>query len=376
VLHKHFLFAGLEDAERDEVIRYMRPQTVKAGKKIFSQGDIGDCCYVIQSGVFGVVIDGKDLKQLKETHTFGELALIYNCNRTASVSCSVDGLLWRMDRNCFRLCMDIMSKKHFQRAARFLEHDPTFSHLTEQERNGLAGACTVQVFAAGDEILREGDVGNWMFIIVEGVVQTVDQFGNTARATAGSLLGSAAVMYTNQQVLGATAMDNVTCFAMGKYALERLLGPVEQVLRRSAIKYLMLNAAESRDLAFFKQLSDRQQNLVVDKFAEASFGKGDVIVTSGSQAQLIIVKDGEVAVMRAPATPDAVSFDERRLRETAIEILKPGQVFGANSIVENTSMQHSLVALGAVRINRIGSAMVVSVLKEELREVIRINEIK
>eukprot|EP00442_Polarella_glacialis_P001320 CAMPEP_0115136026 /NCGR_PEP_ID=MMETSP0227-20121206/56115_1 /TAXON_ID=89957 /ORGANISM="Polarella glacialis, Strain CCMP 1383" /LENGTH=920 /DNA_ID=CAMNT_0002542955 /DNA_START=58 /DNA_END=2821 /DNA_ORIENTATION=+ len=375
VLQKHFLFAGLEDSERDLVIQYMSPTTVQTGEKVFSQGDAGDCCYIIQSGVFTVIIDDEHLKQLKSKHSFGELALIYNCNRTASVSCGSEGVLWKMDGDGFRFSMEKMSQKHLHRAMNFFQYDPTFSHLTEQERNGLAGACTVQVFSAADEIMREGEVGNWMFIVVEGTVQTVDQFGNSAKATAGTLLGSAAVMYTKQQILGARAVDNVTCLAVGKCAIERLLGPVEKVLRRSAIKFLLLNVT-SGDLGFFKQLSDHQQNLLVDTFKEACFSQGDVIVTAGARAQLIIVRDGEVAVLKA--TPaDRPGLDTAQfLRETAVEILKPGQVYGATPMVNNSTMQHSLVALGVTRIHRVGTAMVVKVLEEELSEVIRLNEIK
>ena len=47
--------------------------------------------------------------------------------------------------------------------------------MSKEEKSVLATACSVQNFAAGDVILREGEVGEWMFIVIEGTVKTVDQ---------------------------------------------------------------------------------------------------------------------------------------------------------------------------------------------------------
>ena len=63
---------------------------------IFKQGEDGNSCYIIQSGVFTVTIDDKNLKQLRKGHTFGELAMVYNVKRTATVTCSHNGVVWVM----------------------------------------------------------------------------------------------------------------------------------------------------------------------------------------------------------------------------------------------------------------------------------------
>ena len=56
----------------------------------------------------------------------------------------------------------------------FFEADPNYRHMSKEEKSVLATACSVQNFAAGDVILREGEVGEWMFIVIEGTVKTVD----------------------------------------------------------------------------------------------------------------------------------------------------------------------------------------------------------
>ena len=47
--------------------------------------------------------------------------------------------------------------------------------MSKEEKSILSTACSVQNFAAGEVILREGEVGEWMFIVIEGTVKIVDQ---------------------------------------------------------------------------------------------------------------------------------------------------------------------------------------------------------
>merc|ERR1719230_1061896 len=151
VLQKHFLFAALEDEERASAVDHMHQQKCKSGEIVFEQGGQGDCCYIIQSGAFTVSIDERNVKQLRSKHTFGELAMLYNVKRTATVTCTQEGTLWKMDGSSFRLWMDKLGEKHEKRAMNFLNSDPGFSNMKEDEKKLLATACSVQVFGKGEQ---------------------------------------------------------------------------------------------------------------------------------------------------------------------------------------------------------------------------------
>eukprot|EP00406_Dinophysis_acuminata_P053293 CAMPEP_0179302270 /NCGR_PEP_ID=MMETSP0797-20121207/47977_1 /TAXON_ID=47934 /ORGANISM="Dinophysis acuminata, Strain DAEP01" /LENGTH=920 /DNA_ID=CAMNT_0021011793 /DNA_START=79 /DNA_END=2841 /DNA_ORIENTATION=+ len=375
VLRRHFLFAGLEAEEQDAVIDYMRPENADAKDIIFKQGQKGDCCFFIQSGTFTVNINSKTIKQLGAKHTFGELALLYKRDRSATVACVKGGVLWKMDGRCFRNCMDMLSKKHVSKAMGFFSSNRTFSSMSEAEQMLLATACSVQVFGRGEQILREGEVGDWMFIVIKGSVQTVDQHGNSAVKRTGTILGSAALMNTQQQVLGAKAIDQVECLALGKSSLERLLGPVEDVLRRNAVKAFILDSTrQSGELGFFTQLTDAQQNLVVDQFEEASFEPGECAIAPGAPAQLIMVLEGEVAVLPPGAPHEGCSAAEARA--AAKKVLTAGMAYGGAALAKNSEMPACVVALSATRCHRIELSRIVEALEEPVDTVIRFNEIK
>lgn len=371
VLQKHFVFGNLDDEEQEMVVDHFEMQQSKPEEIIFSQDEVGDCWYIIQSGAFEVCVGTTAVRQLRAKHSFGELAMLYSVPRTATVISKEKGVLWKMDADQFRVCMQQLSSKCMRRALEFFEADPNYRHMSKEEKSVLATACSVQNFAAGDVILREGEVGEWMFIVIEGTVKTVDPFGNSEIRKPGTLLGSSGVMYSSLTCSGATAVDKVTCLALGRKSLESLLGPGGSVLRRSAIKALLMDNVEHVD--YFKELSDSELHKVVDLFEETSFPPLGTIVSAGAPAQLIVVVAGKVAIIGSD-TEEAQ--DAATLEKQAVNVLLPGQVHGARSLLNNTPMEYKLVALEGTQLHRVSHGMVSQILGGDLGEVVRFNEIK
>ncbi|CAE7767944.1 egl-4, partial [Symbiodinium necroappetens] len=160
-------------------------------------------------------------------------------------------------------------------------------------------------------------------------------FGNSEIRKPGTLLGSSGVMYSSLTCSGATAVDKVTCLALGRKSLESLLGPGGSVLRRSAIKALLMDNVEHVD--YFKELSDSELHKVVDLFEETSFPPLGTIVSAGAPAQLIVVVAGKVAIIGSD-TEEAQ--DAATLEKQAVNVLLPGQVHGARSLLNNTPMEY------------------------------------
>jgi len=63
-------------------------------------------CVVFSRGIYhAYVSDGKEMKKVhtyENSGSFGELALLYNMPRAATVQAGSDGALWAMDRQTFR----------------------------------------------------------------------------------------------------------------------------------------------------------------------------------------------------------------------------------------------------------------------------------
>merc|ERR1719500_2070345 len=148
---------------------------IEAGEFIINQNDDGDYFYVVETGVYSALIqtEAGDLNTVftfDNEGNFGELALLYNMPRAASIKAETAGSLWAMDRQTFR---KIVLKSAFQKRKMyesFLENVPLLKHLEKYERENIADALVSQAFGSGDKVVSQGDRANGMYFVESGTL--------------------------------------------------------------------------------------------------------------------------------------------------------------------------------------------------------------
>jgi hypothetical protein len=78
---------------------------VAAGEDVFHQGDVGDYFYVIERGGAEVIGDGRLIRRLEAGDCFGEVALLRNTARTATVRAHTELELYTVGRGEFLLAL-------------------------------------------------------------------------------------------------------------------------------------------------------------------------------------------------------------------------------------------------------------------------------
>ena len=68
----------------------MRPCSASRGNYIFKQGDKSGAYYILLEGVCQVEINGEKKRTLTYGDTFGDLGIIYNAPRSASIRALTD----------------------------------------------------------------------------------------------------------------------------------------------------------------------------------------------------------------------------------------------------------------------------------------------
>ena len=117
ILKTFYLTANLEDHELEKITGAMKAESFKNEENIIKYGDSGRIFYILAKGTVNVHIyeEGanpddpqleekrKILKPMQEGVYFGELALLYNDKRSASIYASSDVETFTLDGNLFKM---------------------------------------------------------------------------------------------------------------------------------------------------------------------------------------------------------------------------------------------------------------------------------
>jgi CRP-like cAMP-binding protein len=81
--------------------RALTPRAVRAGEVLIREGDAGDAFYAIADGRFRVSRAGRTLRDVGRGDGVGEIALLRDVPRTASVAAETDALVYTLPREAF-----------------------------------------------------------------------------------------------------------------------------------------------------------------------------------------------------------------------------------------------------------------------------------
>jgi cGMP-dependent protein kinase len=105
---------------REKIVEKMFYCQVNDGEFVFKQGDKASSYFLIERGQCQIIINGEVKKTLKASDAFGELSLLYNAPRSASVKTIGDCAFWAIDRNTFRKVIEDISLKDYEENRKFI----------------------------------------------------------------------------------------------------------------------------------------------------------------------------------------------------------------------------------------------------------------
>ena len=101
LLRTNPIFAPLPPPTIEGLAMRLVPVTVGASETVFRQGDPGDRFYVVEDGRCEITIDGETVRAVWPGEAFGEIALLRNVARTATVRATEDTKLLALERDDF-----------------------------------------------------------------------------------------------------------------------------------------------------------------------------------------------------------------------------------------------------------------------------------
>jgi len=246
---KHnILFRACTEDEFIDIVDAFEPVWFPPETVVIQQGDEdGEQFYVVQTGTLEISIEGSNFGKkapYKQGGTFGELALVYDQPRSATIKTRVDCKLWTIDRTQFRSIQQhhklSTGKLHSALLGNVCIGDKNLkNHLTSGQFADMISVLDIDTFPKGEVIIREGMGGDIFYIIVSG---TVDVFtkatGKNAVRTLHSkdYFGELALLSEDVRSATCVASTDVKCLFLVRSDFVRLLGGMQDVLDRGVYR--------------------------------------------------------------------------------------------------------------------------------------------
>ncbi|MES1913327.1 MAG: hypothetical protein MHM6MM_005518 [Cercozoa sp. M6MM] len=285
------LFANLEEGVVDRIVGEMFKMEVEGDHTLITQGEAGDNFYVVETGEFDIFVGEQHVASRGPGSSFGELALMYNSPRAATVKSIAPAVVWAVDRFAFRRTLTHVSESKLRDYESFLESVPLLSSLLAEERAKVAEALEEVSFRADSDIVKQGDPGDTFYIIREGTAKVTKDFDGDVREVqrlaAGDFFGERALLTNETRAATVTVTsERLNCLSLDRQAFAVLLGPLQDLLQRNLAKYE--EAGETRQHARAQRRRDRaarkQRKRAAVKFNNlkivGTLGKGTLVTCS------------------------------------------------------------------------------------------------
>ncbi len=108
IVTTNILFSSYANEEHTAIVSAFENKVVTEGTFVIRQGESGDNFYVVESGALEIYVrnaSGVETKvgtPLGPGSYFGELALMYNTPRAASIKATANCVIWAIDRASYR----------------------------------------------------------------------------------------------------------------------------------------------------------------------------------------------------------------------------------------------------------------------------------
>jgi CRP-like cAMP-binding protein len=247
------------------VARSLTILRLKDGDVVMRQGDVGDSLFLVASGELRVFVntsDGnRDVAHLFENTLFGEMALITGQPRTASVAVVGEADVIQVSKGALlqvmvsvpsvREALDRFSRERLIK--NLLQTSPLFAPFTKSQQGELLRRFEGHELEAGVDIIREGERGQGLFLILSGEVDVIAHTTSPeplklARLHTGDLFGEMSLVTDQPTTATVRAVTPATVLFLAREYVERLSEAVPEI--QAYFEQLALNRARDNTIKF------------------------------------------------------------------------------------------------------------------------------
>ncbi|NXY75929.1 KGP2 kinase, partial [Glareola pratincola] len=235
-LNKNQFLKRLEPHQIRDMVECMYERTFQQGSYVIRQGEPGNHIFVLKEGSLEVFQQNKLLSSIPVWTAFGELAILYNCTRTASVKAITNVKTWALDREVFQNIMRVTAQTRQEQYRNFLRSVSLLKNLPEDKLTKIMDCLEVEYYDKGDYIIREGEEGNTFFIIAKGKVIVTQSTADHSQPQLiknlhkGDYFGEKALISDDVRSANVIADEyNMECLVINRETFNQTVGTYEEL---------------------------------------------------------------------------------------------------------------------------------------------------
>ena len=247
------------------VLRSLTVLRLTDGQLVVRQGDEGDTLFLVADGELRVFVKtpagDKDVARLFENTLFGEMALITGQPRTASVAAAGDADVIGVSKAALalvtaklptiRAALDQFSRERLIK--NLLQTSPLFVPFTKSQQGELLRRFEGHEVEPGTELIREGERGRGLFLMLAGEVEVVARADtpeavSLARLKPGDIFGEMSLVTDQPTSATVRATTQSSVLFLAREYVERLAEAIPQV--QAYFEQVALNRARDNTMRF------------------------------------------------------------------------------------------------------------------------------
>eukprot|EP00397_Hematodinium_sp_SG-2012_P025172 GEMP01026276.1.p1 GENE.GEMP01026276.1~~GEMP01026276.1.p1 ORF type:complete len:356 (+),score=71.58 GEMP01026276.1:228-1295(+) len=253
-LNLQVLFGHLSDAAIGDVVAAMYDQNVEKGENIIQQGDPGEAFYIVESGTYDIFVARKGSNDTLGTpkkvlevgagSSFGELALMYNAPRAATIRCTSEtSRVWVLDRQPFQMLLITAESSKKSLYQGWLSDVALFKDLNHYEMSQLSDMLQSDAFSPGEVILKQGEIGDKFYILEDGecaayIAGNEGDVEVKKYSSQGDYFGEIALLSDEPRKATVKAVgEGASLLFCDKEDFIRVIGPIKELLMKDINKY-------------------------------------------------------------------------------------------------------------------------------------------
>eukprot|EP00980_Cylindrotheca_fusiformis_P024375 scaffold11809_cov128-Cylindrotheca_fusiformis.AAC.14 len=209
-----------------------------------------------------------------------------------------------------------------------LEKNFVFAALSEIELRTIIDAFESSKIHQGDTLIRQGDIGDYFYIMRAGKVRFELNGNVLGHATKGKSFGELALLYTSPRAASVIAETPTTVYRVDQKTFRYIMQ--SQTLQTEGDKKNLLQG-----ISFLQDLEASDLNKLVHTMTPRKFEQGEYILIKGEEGDTFyVIQEGHISV--TDITIGSTDFED--------QVLGPGDYFGERALLAKEPRSANCIA--------------------------------